>query len=191
MLYVFFRVCLRILFRLLYRVRVEGVHHIPGDGPVILCSNHISLLDPPLVGTYLTRKVRYMAKAELFGIPVFSHILRHIGAFPVKRGGISKESIRLAIDILKQGEMLCIFPEGTRSAAMAMGKKGAASFAMKSGATVIPAAIIGQYKLFQPMKIVYGPAVDLDAYREEVTSENLELATDKIMNAIRGLLDKH
>jgi 1-acyl-sn-glycerol-3-phosphate acyltransferase len=190
-MYRFFRILLRLLFRLLYRVKIEGLQHIPAQGPVILCSNHISLLDPPLVGTYLSRKLRYMAKAELFRIPLFGRLITHLGAVPVKRGGVSKETIKRVLEILRQGEMICIFPEGTRSSQLSMGKKGAASFALKTGATVIPAAIIGDYKLFRPMKLIYGSPVDLDPYREDASSDQLEAATNAIMDAIRRLLEQN
>jgi 1-acyl-sn-glycerol-3-phosphate acyltransferase len=189
-MYRFLRILLRLLFRLLYRVKIEGLQHIPAQGPVILCANHISVLDPPFIGTYLNRKLRYLAKAELFEIPVFNRLITYLGAIPVKRGGVSKESIKRVLEILRQGEMICIFPEGTRSGQLAAGKKGAASFALKTGATVIPAVIIGDYKLFRPMKIIYGPPVDLDRYREDDAQDQLEAATEAIMNAIRRLMDQ-
>ncbi|WP_127585308.1 lysophospholipid acyltransferase family protein [Paenibacillus koleovorans] len=188
MLYLFFRRLLRILFKMLYRLQVRGTEHIPRSGAVILCANHISLFDPPLVGTPIDRKVHYMAKEELFRIPVLGPMIRNLGAFPVKRGGVSKESIRLATQLLKDGQVLGIFPEGSRSNSGGMGKKGAASLAFKGDATVIPVAIIGKYKLFKPMKIVYGPPVDLSAFKENPSSESLELATERIMETIRAMV---
>lgn len=190
-LYRFFRILLRILFRILYRVKIEGREHIPKQGPVILCSNHTSLIDPPMIGAPLDRQVRYMAKAELFDIPLFGKMLLTLGAFPIKRGGVSKESIKLTLQILRQGGMLCIFPEGTRSARMSEGKKGAATFALKAGATVIPAAIIGNYRPFRRMKVIYGPAVKLDDFRQEVNADNIDRATEAIMEDIRKLLKQH
>lgn len=157
---------------------------------MVLCANHTSNWDPPVLGTPLERKVHYMAKAELFEVPVLGYVLPRIGAFPVKRGGVSKESIRLSIQLLKDGNMLGIFPEGTRSNAGGMGKKGAASLAIKSGATVIPAAIIGSYKPFSRMKVVYGPPVDISEFADN-GPEGLEQATDKIMTTIRSMVKQH
>lgn len=191
MVYRFLRILSRILFRLLYRVKIEGLQHVPARGPTLLCSNHISVLDPPFIATFLSRKVRFMAKAELFENPLFGRLITYLGAFPVKRGGISKETVKLALDLLRQGELMCIFPEGTRQGSAVMGKKGAASFALKTGATVIPVAIIGNYRLFRPLKIIYGEAVDLEEFRETASSENLEKATEKIMSSIRRLMDDH
>ncbi|WP_426453538.1 lysophospholipid acyltransferase family protein [Paenibacillus sp. S-38] len=190
MLYRFFRSLFRVIFRILFRLRAEGMENIPRSGPVILCANHTSNGDPPLLGCLMERKVHYMAKAELFEVPVLSYILPRIAAFPVKRGGVSKESIRLSLDLLKEGNVLGIFPEGTRSNAGGMGKKGAASLALKSGATVIPAAIVGGYKVFRPMKVVYGPPVDLSEFAGS-GSEGLEQATEKIMTTIRAMVKQH
>ncbi|WP_029191470.1 lysophospholipid acyltransferase family protein [Paenibacillus elgii] len=190
MLYVFFRGVFRVLFRSVFFLRAEGLQNIPAEGAVVLCGNHTSNWDPPLMGSPLKRKVHYMAKAELFDVPVLGYVLPRIAAFPVKRGGVSKESIRLSLQLLKDGEVMGIFPEGTRSNAGGMGKKGAASLALKSGAVVIPAAIIGNYKPFRQMKVVYGPPVDLSEF-ENSGSEGLEQATDKIMSTIRSMVKQH
>src|SRR5690349_2481167 len=101
MLYRSFRMIFRGLFYFFFRLEAIGRTNIPNEGPVILCSNHLSNLDPPVVGTPLNRKVHYMAKAELFNIPVFGSIIKNLGAFPVKRGGVSKESIRAALKLLQ------------------------------------------------------------------------------------------
>lgn len=175
------------MFYTIFRLQVQGKENIPSTGPVVLCANHISLLDPPLVGTPLQRKVHYMAKAELFRIPVLGWLITQFGAFPVKRGGVSKESIRLALQTLKDGNMMGIFPEGSRSNAGGMGKKGAASLALKSKATVIPVAIIGSYVPFRRMRIIYGKPVDLNEFARDASSEALEKATEKIMGTIRGM----
>lgn len=189
LLYRAFRACFRGVFRVFYRWEAIGLENIPAQGPVILCSNHISNWDPPFIGSPLTRKVHYMAKEELFRNPVLKWILLQIGAFPVKRGGVSKESIKLAIQLLRSGEILGIFPEGTRKNAGGMGKKGAASLALKSGAAVIPVAIVGNYKVFRKMTVVYGPPVDLSEFSEG-TAEKLEAATEKIMKTIREIVNK-
>ncbi|MNI15081.1 1-acyl-sn-glycerol-3-phosphate acyltransferase [compost metagenome] len=190
MLYRLGRFLFRILFFTVFRLRVVGRENVPTDGPVVLCANHTSLLDPPLLGTPLKRKVHFMAKAELFDIPVFGTIISKVGAFPVKRGGVSKESIRLAISMLKEGSMMGIFPEGSRSNAGGMGKKGAVSLAFKSGASVVPVAIIGSYSMFKPMKIVYGKPMDLSEFAA-ASSEDLENATEAIMLRIRAIHQQH
>lgn len=186
-LYRFGRWVCRVFFKTFYRIEASGQSNVPDEGAVILCSNHISTLDPPLVGTPLQRKVHFMAKAELFKVPLFGPLIANLGAFPVKRGGVSKESIRHALQLLGEGGVLGIFPEGTRGGGM--GKKGAASLAVRSGATVIPVAIIGKYRLFGKLKVIYGKPVDLSAMREASGSESLEQATEHIMVSIRKLIE--
>lgn len=184
MIYVFCRGLLRFIFSILYRLESVGKEHVPSEGGVLLCANHISVMDPITIGIKLKRQVKYMAKAELFDVPVFGWLLRQLGAFPVKRGGVSKESIRMSINILRGGELMGIFPEGTRNSTTGVAKKGAASFALRSQATVIPAAIIGEYKLFRKMKVIYGAPVDLTEFMGEGSGDQLEAATEVIMSRI-------
>ncbi|MEX2460967.1 MAG: lysophospholipid acyltransferase family protein [Paenibacillaceae bacterium] len=190
MLYRFARGLLRILFLLLFRLKAYGKENLPSNGPLILCGNHTSMFDPFILGTPLTRELFFMAKEELFRIPIIGGFIKRVHAFPVKRGGVSKESIRLSIQLLKDGSAMCIFPEGTRKNAGGVGKKGAAMLALKSNAVVIPVAIIGDYKPFRRMAVYYGKPVDLSAYAQG-TSEDLEAATEKIMIEIRAMVATH
>lgn len=189
LLYRSFRAGFRGLFRILFRWEVIGIENVPTSGGIVLCSNHISLWDPPFVGSPLDRIVHFMAKAELFKIPVFGWGIRKVGAFPVKRGGVSKESIKLALQLLKDGKILAVFPEGTRGNTGGMGKKGAAMLALKSGAAVVPAAIIGEYKLFRKQTVIYGKPVDLSEFAD-AGADQLEAATEKIMATIRQMIDQ-
>jgi len=194
MFYIFSRWVVRVVLTFLYRVKVYGLEHEPLEGPVILCSNHRSNLDPPLVACYLRRKVHFMAKAELFKIPGFSQLIRHYGAFPVTRGGMNMETLKNAIQIVKQGNMLVIFPEGSRqkSGKLGEGKKGAASIALRGGAKIFPVAVIGEYKLFRPMKVVYGEPFDAaEAAAGEPSAKQGDVLTEKIMSSIQQLLDHH
>jgi len=186
-----YRICqwlLKVIYGLLFRLEAQGADNIPSTGPVLLCSNHISVLDPPTVGIKLRRKVHYMAKAELFAWKPIGAFLRTLGAFPVKRGGVSKESIKLSLQLLREGNVMGIFPEGTRNTDdNSAGKKGAAMIALRSGATVIPVRIVGSYKLFGKTKVVYGKPVDLTVFQNEAASDVLESATELIMKRIREL----
>ncbi|OPA81421.1 1-acyl-sn-glycerol-3-phosphate acyltransferase [Paenibacillus selenitireducens] len=185
MLYSFCRALLRGIYGLLFRLEAKGIENVPDEGGVLLCSNHVSLFDPPTVGIKLERKVHFMAKMELFKIPGFGWLIRELGAFPVKRSGVSKESIKNSLKILRDGKVMGIFPEGSRNSDGA-GKKGAASFALRSGAAVVPVAIIGNYKLFRKMKVVYGKPIDIAPFQEEPTTA-VDLLTDEIMSKIQEL----
>ncbi|UJF36205.1 lysophospholipid acyltransferase family protein [Paenibacillus hexagrammi] len=190
MLYSIGKFLFRVIFSVFFRYKAIGTSNVPAQGPVVLCCNHTSLLDPPLLGSPLKRKVYFMAKAELFNVPILGTLISKVGAFPVKRGGVSKESIRLAIQLLKDGNAMGIFPEGSRSNAGGMGKKGAASLAIKSGAAVVPVAIVGNYSLFRRMTIIYGRPMDIRQF-EGASSDDLEQATDLIMTEIRAIHAAH
>ncbi|TVY04547.1 lysophospholipid acyltransferase family protein [Cohnella terricola] len=188
MLYRFARAILRFVYWLLYRLEVRGVEQIPRDGPLVLCSNHKSLQDPITLGIWVPRKVHYMAKEELFRIPLFGSLIRALGAFPVKRGGVSKEAIRTAITLLQGGNVMGIFPEGTRNESVGMGKRGAVTMAVRAKAVVVPVALVGEYRPFRKMLAVYGAPIDLTPYAEQGTSESLEEATELIMSRIREMV---
>jgi len=188
------RVVVRLFFRIVYRWRVYGVEHVPATGPVLLCSNHISLLDPPLVAAPLNRRVSFMAKEQLFRIPVLNRLFRLFGAFPVRRGAVDRRSLRMALDVLERGGLLVIFPEGTRSRTgeLLPGKPGAGLLALQARATVIPVYIHGPFRLFRPVYVYYGPPVDLQPFwRAEPTVAEARKATEAIMAAIRRLAEAH
>ncbi|MFC4768887.1 lysophospholipid acyltransferase family protein [Effusibacillus consociatus] len=190
MVYTIARAILRLLYSILYPLEISGEQHIPKEGPVLLCSNHISLLDPPAIGIWLDRKISFFAKEELFRIPILKSILHRIGTIPVRRGAGDRRALTKTLEVLKQGGMVAIFPEGTRikSGIIEEGKKGAAFFALRSGATVIPAAILGPYRLFRKTRIVYGPPVDLSAYRDQkANAAIMEEVSNLIMEHIRRL----
>ncbi|MCM3713614.1 lysophospholipid acyltransferase family protein [Halalkalibacter oceani] len=174
-----------------YKVEIVGKENIPSEGGVLLCANHISNFDPPLLGAYIDRQIHYMAKQELFEKPVLKGLLPKLGAFPVKRGMSDKQALRRAMNLLKDGEMIGLFPEGTRSKDGVLGKgmAGAGFFALRTEATVIPCAIIGPYERKKRLKLVYGKPIDFAAYREEKRSA--EEATAYIMEHIGQLMEEH
>ncbi|CAM4486371.1 lysophospholipid acyltransferase family protein [Paenibacillus typhae] len=187
MIYVICRGLLRLIYAILFPLKIVGRENVPKEGGVLLCANHISLLDPMTIGIKLKRQVKYMAKAELFGVPVLGWLIGKLGAFPVKRGGVSKESIKTALNTLRGGHVMGIFPEGTRNSDTGVAKKGAASFALRSGAAVVPAAIIGSYKPFRRMTVIYGEPIDLSAF-DGAGSDSLEEVTDVIMGRIHEMI---
>ncbi|MCE5169583.1 1-acyl-sn-glycerol-3-phosphate acyltransferase [Paenibacillus profundus] len=189
MFYTFCRALLRFFYRILFRFEAKNKHYVPKEGGVVLCSNHISLLDPPAIGILLDRRIRFMAKAELFKVPVFGPAIDALGAFPVKRGGVSKETIRTAFQLLNDGEIMGIFPEGTRNTDGAVAaKKGAAMIALRSRATIVPVAVIGNYKLFRKTRVCYGPPIDMSDLLAEKGSDVLERATERIMEHIQRII---
>jgi len=189
-LYPFARSVVAGLLRPTFRIKVEGLEHFPKEGGVLLCTNHISNLDPPVVGVTAPRKVLFMAKAELFNVPVLKQLLTNFGTFPVKRGGGDREAIRAGLKVLKEGHVLGLFPEGTRSkdGKLGKGQAGAGFFALRSTAAVVPCAIIGPYKTFRTLRVVYGKPINMEEYRERKI--NAEEMTSIIMEEINKLLQK-
>ncbi|MBB6735779.1 lysophospholipid acyltransferase family protein [Cohnella zeiphila] len=191
MLYRICRAAVRMIWSLFFRFEHRGISNIPSSGPVILASNHMSNLDPMTLGLAVPRKVHYMAKMELFRIPGFGPFIRALGAFPVKRGGVSKEAIRTALAVLEEGKVMGIFPEGSRKGdkigGVSMGKRGAVSMAARSGAQIVPVALIGDYRLFRRMTAVYGEPIDLAPYLEK-GSEDHEAATELLISKIREMV---
>lgn len=140
------------------RVRVEGLQHVrelPRQGPLIVVANHMSNADPPLVGGWLTpalrRRPRFLAKEELFVGPVGS-FLRRQGIIMVRAGGSDVDAYRAARSVLDRGEILCIFPEGTRSRNGHLGdaKPGVALLALRSGVPILPVGVSGTDRFLSP-----------------------------------------
>jgi 1-acyl-sn-glycerol-3-phosphate acyltransferase len=189
--YHFARGVVAAVFFPLYRIEVKGKEHFPKEGAILLCSNHIDNLDPPTVGISAPRQVHFMAKEELFQVPVLGGIVRKVGSFPVKRGMSDREALRNGLNVLKDGGVLGLFPEGTRSKDGKLGKglAGAGFFALRSNALVVPCAVIGTYKPFQKVKVFFGEPINLDPLRE--SKATAEEATELIMSKIAELLEKH
>lgn len=133
------------LFRLNGGFDVRGTENVPETGGAILASNHRSYLDPPVIGAGLRRRTYYFAKQELFKNPVFAGIIRSLYAFPVDREGVDRTAIRHAINLLKAGELLTLFPEGTRSEDGRLGEAtpGVAFIAKQAGVPIVPCALTG------------------------------------------------
>lgn len=136
---------MRAVLRLAFGFTVTGRHHEPRTGPVIVVCNHLSDLDPLVIGSALRRPVSYMAKEELFRVPLLRWWIRACGAFPVRRGEADRQAVRTALEVLHRGGVLVMFPEGTRGRTRTLRppEPGAAMLALRTGAPLLPAAILG------------------------------------------------
>lgn len=141
---------IRGLLRLFFGFTVVGRHHEPQAGPVIVVSNHLSDLDPLVIGSALSRPVSYMAKEELFKPPLLRWWITACGGFPVRRGEPDRRAFRTALEVLRRGGVLVMFPEGTRGRDRALRppEPGAAMLALRTGAPLLPAAILGTDLVF-------------------------------------------
>lgn len=190
-LYTFARSVVNGVLKPLYRIEVIGRENFPKEGGVLLCTNHIHNFDPPVVGITAPRVVHFMAKDELFSVPVLGQLLPRINAFPVKRGLSDREALRKGLGLLKEGKVLGLFPEGTRSKTGELGKglAGAGFFALRTEAYVVPCAILGPYKAFSKLRVVFGKPIDMSELRNKKVSA--DEATSVIMNEIQKLMEQN
>ena len=195
MLYRICRALLVAFLRLCYRFQVFGAEHLPPTGPVIVVSNHANFIDPIVVGCSLQkRQVCFMAKEELFRIPLFGGLIRQLGAFPVKRGTGDRGAFRAARSALAAGKVVGMFPEGTRykDGKIHPLKPGAALLAAESGALVLPMVITGTHHLkpfrFPRVKAYVGPAIKLVPSAEKKVM--VRQGTDQIFTSLLELWEK-
>jgi 1-acyl-sn-glycerol-3-phosphate acyltransferase len=189
----------------------RGAEHVPREGGVVLCCNHISFADPLVLAHFVHdsgRTIRFLAKASLFRLPVVCALIRGAGQIPVERSGpLASRAFQRAVQAVRRGECIAIYPEGTLgkdpSGWPMVGRTGAARVALATGAPVIPVAQWGAQELLPPysarlslwprktVHVVAGAPVDLAEYENcEPTPELLRATTERIMSAITELLSE-
>lgn len=181
---------LRVIFRTIFRARAYGVENIPRDGALLVACNHRSYLDPPAL-CFSPRRISFMAKKELFAIPVLGPLIRAVGAYPVDRQGSAKSAIKRSLAVLQAGGTVGIFPEGRRNReGGAQIQTGVALLAALSGAPVLPACVLGGDRAAHlgKMKVAFGRPLSLPAGRK-ATRDDLAKFTQQIMAAIAALAE--
>jgi 1-acyl-sn-glycerol-3-phosphate acyltransferase len=181
-----------------FRLRATGLEHLPREGGYVLSANHTSSFDPWPLGIPLfpRRYLRFMAKSELFWPPL-GWVVKAGGGFKVRRGERDTAAIETAERLAREGYVVVMFPEGTRRQKglrkkhVARAHTGAARIALQAGVPLVPAAIAGTDRLMRlpKLRVVYGPAVDVDDLRGRPASEVAQEATDRLMRAIYALED--
>jgi len=190
------------ILRFFFRVRVEGIEHVPKSGPVILASNHVSFSDSIFLPLVVRRRVTFVAKAEYFEDPKTAWIFRALGQIPIKRegGSASERALAAAREVLEAGGVFGIYPEGTRSpdGRLYKGHTGVARLALQTGAPVCAVAMIGTReaqpigkvmpRLFMPIGIRFSPAMSFERFADRVDDPMvLRQITDETMFELRGL----
>jgi 1-acyl-sn-glycerol-3-phosphate acyltransferase len=180
----------------LYRLRHEGLDHVPTDGAAILAPNHFSGMDHWFVGFPISRPVRFMAKSQLFKGRFLEWALPHLGAFPVRRGRHDEEAIVTARTILSQGGLLVMYVEGGRSRTGEIGNRarpGIGRLALETGSPVIPVAIRGSERArnwkrleFPPVTVRYGEPLHFGE-EHNVSRERQQAIADEVLSSVRTL----
>ncbi len=185
-------------FRGLFRGKTIGMENVPIDGPLVVVANHGSHLDPPLLGHALSRPVSFMAKKELFSIPILGPIIKACGAYPVSRGSSDREAIRTACARLDEGWAIGVFLDGTRQREGRVNKpmSGAALLAARSSAPLLPVAIVNSHRALGsgmrlprliPIHLRIGEVLEPPNSRRK---NDLESTTQELQKRINSLLDR-
>ena len=173
---------------IIYRVRIEGIENVPKNSACIVCGNHVHALDAPALLAVTNRKIRFMAKEELWKSVGFRFMAFVFYVFPVKRGKNDTDAIKTSIKLLKSNQILGMYPEGTRNG-LAKGEKvkdGAAFFALRTGAKIVPVGISGKTGPFSKAIIRYGKPLDYSNY-DKNDEEALDKITEDLMEKILEL----
>lgn len=149
LLYETFYVVGRTLFPLLLDFRITGARHVPRTGPVLLVSNHRSYTDPVVIAAACSRPVHYLGKTELFSNPLFARLITALGCIPIRRDGYAANSIRQAVELLRAGKIVCVFPEGGLTTPGQL-KPGVTIVAAQSRAPVVPVHLGGTQGMYYP-----------------------------------------
>jgi len=182
----------KVYARLIMRVEVKGVENIPESGPFVVMSNHISYLDPPLIGSIIPQKVHYMAKAELFENRIVGAFLKKLGAFPLKRGTGDSRAFRKAIKILRNDQVLGIFPEGTRYPEGSPGEphSGSVMLAIMAKSPILPIGIKNIKRKGRTKVIIGEPLVLEEYFGKKLSKEERQEVANEVMSKIISLLNE-
>ena len=182
------------IFRIWFHIEFHGQENQPQNRGYILCCNHRSALDPVLIAQKINKPIRYMAKMELFQNPFIGFIIRHLGAFPVARGKGDTSAIDTAVETVKSGRVLGLFPEGTRSHddQLLRFKSGAAVIASQSGGDLLPAAIWYEGKKFRSRVVIrYGkPIANSQILIEENSTKQIKVVVALLRDEVEKLLEE-
>lgn len=198
-LYKFLQFIISNLFRILFRIEIIDYHKIPEKGGLILCSNHLGYLDPFFICLYFPRLVYFMAKIELFKSKSFASLITFFNAFPVRRESADRRAIYNALKVLNDGQVLGMFPEGTRSTdgTIGQGYRGVGLIATMSKALILPMAIAGTNKIirkphkrifFPKIKLIFGDIIKTEDILKKYDKKTaIEIILKQTMNSIENL----
>lgn len=189
---------LRIFFRIYFLYRIEGVENIPTEGGAVIAANHASYLDPPAVGLAMPRKLNFMAKEDLFRIPILGYMIRALGAFPVRPASGDKAALDHGLKLLASGQLMGIFPQGRRASNQKLALRGGAVFlASKAQVPLIPVAVVGSDQVWgkgrrfpRPgkVKVIIGEPIKVPPFEPGKRKEQSQEIILQLQEAIASLL---
>ncbi len=176
----------------IFRIHLSGEENIPAEGACVMCINHISMFDPVVTSCVIKRPIRFIGKQELFKVPVLGWYLKSINVIPIKRGAADINAVKTSLKALKDGEVLGIFPTGTRERKNpnAQPKPGAAMIALKANVPIIPVHIEADYKPFSKVVVTAGKPVDVSSFEgRKLSQEEFASVAELIYKNIKALGD--
>lgn len=175
-----------------YRIKINGKENIPQEGPALICANHVHAFDSVIIVAHNKRKINVLAKEELFKNGFMRFLAKVFGIYPVKQNSADLGAIKTSLKLLKNKELLLIFPEGTRNG-MAKGmpiKNGPMTIAIKAGVPIIPIGIKGTFKLFSKITLNIGKPMYFNEYKDKINDkEEITKLTENLMEEIVKLRD--
>ena len=191
MIYAIGKHLVRAFLHLYFGFSVSGEENIPKEGPILVCGNHQSNWDPPVVGCAMNRQTGFMAKEELFKNKFTGGLLSRLGAFPIKRARSDQSAIRELLKRFKEGKSVVVFPQGTRQRPgrpPVKAKPGIIKIAILSGVPIVPAAISANYKFRGRVSVRFGAPITFSGMdKKALTDEKLSEIADGLMDTIYGL----
>ena len=198
MFYRFAHWVVRAFFAVYFRLEVEGRENVPQHGGAVIAANHASYLDPPAVGAAMPRKLNFMAKEQLFRIPVLASVIKALGAFPVRPASGDRAAIAHALKVLGSGQLMGIFPQGRRADNDDLALRGGAVFlALKTNVPLIPVAVLGsdrawgvgrKFPLPKKIRVKIGKPINLPPLDPKRRQEQIAEGNEKLRSSLRTLL---
>lgn len=188
--YYFARSLIYFVFFFIYRLKVYGIENIPKNGRAIICGNHANVLDPLFIGLSIKRQIYFMSKKEMYKNKLIAFVILKLGTIPVDREGADLAAIKKSIKVLKQEQLLGIFPEGTRVQGLSLdnAKPGIGMICIKATSPVIPVYIDANYKFFSRVNVHIGKALDFSSqYGQKLSSEDYKDISKHILEKIYEL----
>ena len=175
-----------VLVKLIYRVKINGIENLKDDQPFIISANHIHIFDPVILATLTKRQIFFLSKKELFEKKLFAKFFGELGGIPIDRDNTDIKAIKSCFRVIRDGNILGIFPEGTRVKTIDINnmKKGVALIALKNKVNILPIHIEGTYRIFSKITVDIYPMIEINNFENMEDSEAIDKLTEELFNQI-------
>jgi len=175
-----------VLVKLIYRVKINGIENLKDDQPFIISANHIHIFDPVILATLTKRQIFFLSKKELFKKKLFAKFFGKLGVIPIDRDNTDIKAIKSCFRVIRAGNILGIFPEGTRVKTVDINnmKKGVALIALKNKVNILPIHIEGTYRIFSKITVDIYPMIEINNFENMEDSEAIDKLTEELFNQI-------